>query len=161
MRRSRLAGVLLLAIMVTSCSGEAEPRDQSSVPSSAVPSPGETDDGAPLDEFCASVHIVFEITAEATAEGVALTWLTARGSIDPVEYVIYRRPEGSETWDRVAEVTVEEGGETAFLDTSPAEERDTAYEYSVTKVDPGCGGESEICPDGYCTPPAIATPLQD
>ena len=121
---------------------------------------GEEAPEATVEDYCSAVHIAFEVTAQSTDDGVVVGWSAQGNELDPADYVVYRRPAGSEAWARLADVTIEAGDDQTYLDTTPADEVDAPYEYAVTRVDSMCGGESEICPDGVCDTPPTAVPLQ-
>lgn len=144
MRAGQVAAAALaaaLGVTLASCAGGEEPE-------------------ATIEDYCYAVHIVFFVTAESTDDGVVVGWSAQGNDLDPADYVVYRRPTGDETWSRLADVTIEAGADQTYLDTSPAEEAGTQYEYAVTRVDELCGGESDICPDGVCDVPPTALPLQ-
>lgn len=119
---------------------------------------------ATLEDYCDAVHGTWDVTATAHDDGVLVTWQSMSYD-EPGDYVVHRRPAGSPEdgeWQRVAAVTVgpvERGEPLSHLDTTPAEQPGTAYEYGVSHVIDECGGESE--PDTFDPPTApgrTATP---
>ncbi len=113
------------------------------------------------DDYCDAVHGAFGVTATAQDGGVLVTWLAMQYD-ETADFVVHRRPVGSTQWQRVAETTVslvDGEGALSHLDTTPAEQPGTAYEYAVTHLLPDCGGESDpndVEPGG----PPTATPPQ-
>ena len=120
--------------------------------------PGEIPE-ATFEDYCAVVHQVDATAAEQAPEGVLVSWLAAATTDGPRTFVIYRRPAGATQWQRVEQVERLDDDFT-YLDTHPAEQPGTAYEYWVTVVMPECGGESELCPSFSCEPPPAAPPRQ-
>lgn len=129
-------------------------------PTTDAPTDALTDDGATVDDYCAAVHRTRNVTAETTPDGVVVRW-DSQPSSDPVDFVVHRRAVGTQDWQRVAPVTVDEGAEMTYLDATPAEQPGTAYEYTVTRVESDCAGESPTCAYGVCDPAPSATPRQD
>lgn len=154
-----VAGVLLA---LAGCAPQA-PGGPSAAPSSqgtgALNDPT-TGDGATVDDYCAAVHRTRNVTAETTPDGVVVRW-DSPPSGDPVDFVVHRRAVGTQDWQRVAPVTVDEGAEMTYLDATPADQPGTAYEYTVTRVESDCAGESPTCAHGVCDPAPSATPRQD
>lgn len=122
--------------------------------------PAETpsaDDGANVHDYCSAVHRVREVTAEGTADGVVVRW-DSLPTGDPVDYVVHRRAVGTEGWERLAEVTIDDSAEMSHLDADPAP--GNSYEYTVTRHEPDCGGENPLCADGLCDPAPSASRSQ-
>lgn len=168
MRRSAILVVVLAGAVLTGC-GPASPDDpppnvqdpSTADPTDESPTPEDPDDdGASVDDYCSTIHDTSDVTAETTGAGVVVGWWS-QPTGDPVDFVVYRRPVGDDAWQRVADVSTPDGDEMTYVDTTPAEEPGTAYEYTVTRVEADCGGESEICAGGVCDPAPSATPRQD
>ncbi|ADG74168.1 hypothetical protein Cfla_1268 [Cellulomonas flavigena DSM 20109] len=134
--------VLLLAVVVAACAPDGSEEEQT------------------FEDYCDAVHEVYDVQAEATSDGVLVTWDGARTLDEPATFVVHRRPTGATPWQRVEEVDRLDDDYT-YLDTRPAEQAGVAYEYEVTYVLPACGGESELCPPFACDPPPAATPRQE
>lgn len=148
MRVGRVAAVALaaalsatLGLALAGCAGGEEPE-------------------ATVEDYCDAVQVVGRVTAESTGDGVVVGWAATGNELDSADYVVRRREVGAETWARVADVTIAAGADQTYLDTTPADEAGTPYEYTVTRVDPLCGGESEICSGAYCDAPPTALPRQ-
>lgn len=145
MRRAVVTAVTALVVLVaTSCTPDAA-----------------MDEEQTFEDFCEAVYNVQPVTAEATPGGVQLTWFAGASAIEPRAYMVYRRPAGTTEWQQLEEVSFSNADDDlTYLDTRPAEQPDVAYEYTVTTIEPDCGGESELCPEGECDPAPAATPRQ-
>lgn len=118
-------------------------------------------EGATLEDFCDAVHHAWRYAAEETADGnVRVTW-DSDWSSDPVDFVVHRRVVGAEEWERRAEVTIEHGDPMTYVDPGPVDPDSEPLEYTVTRVMAECGGESKLCDELPCEPPAMVTPRGD
>ena len=139
-RRGVTALTAAVVVGVTGCAGQAEPEE-------ATP-----------EDYCLAVHGVDRITAQTTDDGVLVAWFGNGDIEDDITYRVHRRPAGDDHWTLMAEVDGRDDGEMTHLDAAPADQPG-AHEYTVTRVDPFCGGESELCDGGVCSPAPTATPM--
>lgn len=145
MRRALVPAVtLVVALAAASCTSDAAMEQEQT-----------------FEDFCEAVANVHPVSAEATTDGVQVTWNAGASAIEPRAYVVHRRPAGTTEWQRLDEVSFSNADDDpTYLDHRPAEQPDVTYEYTVTTIEPGCGGESERCPEGACDPAPAATPRQ-
>ena len=157
----RAAVSTALAMLVVLTMAACGPADTADTPETRTPVAAPSDDEeATFEDYCDTIHQVYEVQAEQTPDGVLVTWDSASTISDPGTYVVHRRPAGSTQWQSVEQVERLDDNFT-YLDARPAEQPGVAYEYWVTFVLPECGGESELCPTFVCDPPPAATPRQD
>ncbi|NCT92568.1 hypothetical protein GXB85_16665 [Cellulomonas sp. APG4] len=118
-------------------------------------------EGATLEDYCDAVHDAWNFAAAATSDGgVRVTW-DSQPTGEPVDFVVYRRVEGTEEWERRADVTIDDGDPMAYVDRGPVDLDGRPLEYTVTRVMAECGGESELCVELPCDPPATVAPRKD
>lgn len=162
---ARSTTAVLAAGTLIALAGCASPAPDASAGTASAPAtdtsdPYAADGGAGVDDYCSAVHRIWDVTAESTPDGVVVRWDSPLTG-DPVDFVVHRRAAGSEDWERLAEVTIDDGAELTHLDAVPASTPGTAYEYTVTRAEPDCGGESPTCADDVCEPAPSATPRED
>lgn len=140
-RRAATASATAAAVVVgvTGCAGQVEPEE-------ATP-----------EDYCLAVHGVDDITAQTTDDGVLVGWFGTGGVENDITYRVHRRAVGADDWGLLGEVDGDDDAEMTYLDTDPAD-GPGAYEYTVTRVDAFCGGESDLCAGGVCEPAPTATP---